>query len=202
LSDTVLIPPAIVAIGTSTGGPKALQEILPLLPKDFSVPLLIVQHMPAGFTGPFAQRLDALCSVRVQEATHRELLVPGVVYIAPSGSHMTVERSTELRAFISLDALPGKHLHIPSADVLMQSVATNYGSFGMGIIMTGMGADGAQGMKAIHAAGGFTVGQDEETCAVYGMPRVCAEMGILNRVVPLLQIPKQMLQAIRCRQRA
>jgi two-component system chemotaxis response regulator CheB len=115
---------------------------------------------------------------------------------------MTVERTSELRAVVHLGAHPGKHLHIPSADVLMQSVAANYGSFGMGVIMTGMGSDGAQGMKAIYAAGGFTIGQDEETSAVYGMPRVCAEMGILNRVVPLLQIPQQLLQATRCRQRA
>jgi two-component system, chemotaxis family, protein-glutamate methylesterase/glutaminase len=192
-TEAVAIPPAIIALGTSTGGPKALQEILPLLPKDLPVPLLIVQHMPAGFTAPFAQRLDTLCSVPVREATHREPLQPGVVYIAPAGLQMTVERPSELRAVISLGILPGKHLHVPSVDILMQSVAANYGSFAMGIILTGMGSDGSRG---------FTIGQDEDTCAVYGMPRVCAEMGILKRVVPLLQIPQQILQATRCRQRA
>jgi two-component system, chemotaxis family, protein-glutamate methylesterase/glutaminase len=196
------IPPAIVAIGTSTGGPKALQEILPLLPKHLPVPLLIVQHMPAGFITLFAQRLDSLCSLTVREATHREPLHPGVVYIAPAGLHMRVERPSQLRALISLDPQPAKHLHVPSVDILMQSVAENYGSFAMGVIMTGMGADGALGMQAIHGAGGFTIGQDEATCSVYGMPRVCAEKGVLKRVLPLSQIPLQILQALRCRQRA
>jgi len=202
LTETIAIPPAIVALGTSTGGPKALQDILPLLPKDFPAPVLIVQHMPAGFTAPFAQRLNSLCSVSVREATHRAPVLPGVVYIAPAGFHMTVERSSESRVFISLDAKSRKSLHVPSVDVLMESVAAGYGSFSMGVILTGMGSDGARGMKAIHSAGGFTVGQDEETCAVYGMPRVCAEMGILKRVVPLLQIPQQMIQATRFRQHA
>jgi two-component system chemotaxis response regulator CheB len=196
------ISPAIVAIGTSTGGPKALQEILPLLPKDFPVPIVIVQHTPPGFTQPFAQRLDSLCSVSVREAVHHDSLQPGVVYIAPAGRAITIERPTQMRALISLDAAPGQHLHTPSADILMKSVATNYGSFSMGIILTGMGSDGAQGMKAIYDVGGFTIGQDEDSCAVYSMPRACAELGILKRVLPLSQIPKRILQATRYRQRA
>jgi two-component system chemotaxis response regulator CheB len=158
--------------------------------------------MPAGFIAPFAQRLDALCSVTVREATHREPLQPGIIYIAPAGLHMTVERLSEFRASICLDAHSGKHLHVPSVDILMQSVAATYGSFSMGVILTGMGSDGAQGMKAIHSAGGFTVGQDENSCSVYGMPRVCAEMGVLKRIVPLFQIPQQIMLATRCLQRA
>ena len=200
--ETPPIMPLIVAIGTSTGGPKALQEILPLLPVDLSVPILIVQHMPAGFTAPFAQRLNTLCSVTVREAVHHEVIQRGVVYIAPSGIHMTVQRPDDLRAVICLDPQPANHLHLPSVDIMMESVAQVYRGLVMGIIMTGMGSDGAIGMQAIHRQGGLTVGQDEATCAVYGMPRVCAELGILSRVVPLPQIPYQILQATRYRRRA
>ena len=193
---------AIIALGTSTGGPKALQDILPLLPADLSVPILVVQHMPAGFTRPFAERLDRLCSLSVCEASNGETARPGVVYIAPAGLHMTVERSTDSRAMIRLSDQPEKQLHTPSVDVTMQSAASAFRSQAMGIIMTGMGSDGALGMKAIHQAGGWTVGQDEHTCAVYGMPRACAEQGILHRVVPLSQIPQQILQATRHRKLA
>ena len=194
--------PAIVAIGTSTGGPKALQEILPRFPRDLAVPVLVVQHMPPGFTGPFAQRLNTLCSLTVCEATHREVLRPGVVYIAPAGMHMTVDRVSDTRTIICLDPQPDNFLHIPSVDLMMKSVANNFKGRTMGVIMTGMGSDGAEGMKAIHAQGGFTLGQDESSCTVYGMPRACAELGILSRVVPLLQIPTQIMQATRYRKRA
>ena len=194
--------PVIVALGTSTGGPKALQEILPLLPADLPVPILVVQHMPRGFTGPFAQRLNSLCSVSVREAIHRNPVLPGVVYIAPAGMHMTVEQASDSSALICLDTQPENSLHIPSVDIMMKSVARSFGDAAMGIIMTGMGSDGAQGMKAIHRSGGFTVGQDEASCTVYGMPRACAELGVLHRVVPLSQIPAQILQATCHRKRA
>ena len=197
-----LAVPAIVALGTSTGGPKALQEILPLFPRDLSVPILIVQHMPAGFTAPFAQRLNSLCSIPVREATHREPIQPGVAYIAPAGTHLSVKRLSDSRAILCLDTQPDNALHIPSVNVLMNSVAESFKSLALGVIMTGMGSDGAEGMNAIHRHGGFTIGQDETTCTVYGMPRVCAEMGILSRVVPLSQIPAQILLATRYRKRA
>jgi two-component system, chemotaxis family, protein-glutamate methylesterase/glutaminase len=187
--------PAIVALGISTGGPKALQEMLPALPVDLSVPILVVQHMPAGFTAPFAKRLDNLCAVSICEASHGEVAQPGVVYIAPAGLHMTVDRPSGSRMVISLSGKLENQVHVPSVDVMMQSVASAFHSQAMGIIMTGMGSDGAQGMNAIHQEGGFTLGQDEPSCAVYGMPRVCAEMGILDRVVPLSQIPREILQA-------
>jgi two-component system chemotaxis response regulator CheB len=187
-------PLAIIALGISTGGPKALQEILPLLPRALSVPLVIVQHMPAGFTGPFAKRLNSLCAVSVCEASHNDSLEPGMVYIAPSGVHLTVER-TGPRASICLSEKPLNQLHTPSVDIMMKSVAAAFPAQAMGIIMTGMGADGSLGMRAIHECGGLTVGQDEPSCAVYGMPRVCAEMGILDHVVPLTQIPYEVMQA-------
>jgi len=201
-ADAMPASPAVIALGASTGGPKALQEILPLLPRDLSVPILIVQHMPVGFTGPFAQRLNSLCSVEVREAVHDEYILPGVVYIAPAGIHMTVQRFSDSRAIITLDRHPEKHLHIPSVDVMMKSVAKNFRNLAMGVILTGMGADGAEGMNAIRQQGGHTVGQDEVSCTVYGMPRACAELGALARVVPLLQIPDQILQATRVRRPA
>jgi two-component system chemotaxis response regulator CheB len=194
-SSSLRASPVIVAIGISTGGPKALQDILPTLPKDLSIPIVVVQHMPPSFTAPFAQRLNKLCAISICEASDRESVRPGVVYIAPSGSHITVERPTGSRTVIRLSDKPENQSHIPSADVMMQSVADAFGSLAMGIIMTGMGSDGARGMDAIHRAGGLTVGQDEMSCGVYGMPRVCAEMGILDRVVPLLQIPEEILLA-------
>jgi len=186
----------IVALGISTGGPSALEQILPALPADLPVPILIVQHMPLGFTAFFAERLNNLCAVSVREASPRETVRPGVVYIAPAGFQMTVEHHrANSQTVISLSDNSEKQLHAPSADVMMQSVASAFHAHAMGIIMTGMGSDGAQGMSAIHRERGFTVGQDQTTCAVYGMPRVCAEMGILDRVVPLSQIPREILQA-------
>jgi two-component system chemotaxis response regulator CheB len=186
---------AIVALGISTGGPKALQEILPILPVDLPVPILIVQHMPAGFIAAFAERLNSLCALSICEACHGAVVQPGVVYLAPAGFQMTLDRLADSRVLIFLSSKAENQVHVPSVDVMMQSVASAFHSRAMGIIMTGMGSDGARGMKAIHHEGGLTVGQDEASCAVYGMPRVCAEMGILDRVVPLSQIPHEILQA-------
>jgi len=194
--------PAIIAVGSSTGGPKALQEILPLLPGDIAVPILIVQHMPSGFTAPFAQRLNMLCSVTVREAVHLEQLRPGCVYIAPAGTHMTVERPSPARAHLVLDPQPEDYLHVPSVDVMMKSVAQVFRNLAMGVILTGMGSDGAEGMKAIHDRGGLTIGQDEASCTVYGMPRACAELGALSRVLPLSQISSTIVQATRYRKHA
>ena len=187
----------IVALGISTGGPKALEEILPALPVDLPVPILVVQHMPAGFTAPFAERLNKLCEVSVCEASHGEVVQSGVVYLAPAGCHMTVDRLTNSRTLICLSSKPENLSHMPSVDIAMLSVASTFHSQAMGVIMTGMGSDGAQGMRALHREGGFTVGQDESSCAVYGMPRVCAEMGILDLVVPLSEIPHEILRATR-----
>ena len=194
--------PAIIAMGTSTGGPNALQEILPRFPRDLPVPILIVQHMPPGFTTPFAHRLNSLCSITVREAVDREPVLPGVAYIAPAGMHMTVDGASPSSTLIRLDTHPENLLHIPSVDILMKSVAECFRTLAMGVILTGMGSDGVEGMEAIHRRGGLTVGQDESTCTVYGMPRACAALGILRRVVPLSQISAQILQAIHYRQRA
>jgi len=174
-----------------------LEEILPVLPADLPVPILVVQHLPAGLAASFAERLSNSCAVAVCEALHGDAIQPGTVYLAPAGSHMTVVCPTTSRSVICLSDKPENQMHTPSADVMMRSVAAAFHSRAMGIILTGMGSDGAQGMNAIHRAGGFTVGQDEPSCAVYGMPRVCAKMGILDKVVPLLQIPHEVLKATR-----
>jgi len=166
-----------------------------MLPEDLGVGVLIVQHMPVGFTAPFARRLDNLCKISVREAAHGDLIEPGVVYIAPAGSQLTVSRRLDAKVGIRLARGAPNDLHVPSVDVMMLSVAEIFRSLAMGVIMTGMGADGARGMEEICHQGGLTVGQDEPSCTVYGMPRSCAEMHVLKRVVPLRQIPQQILQA-------
>jgi two-component system, chemotaxis family, protein-glutamate methylesterase/glutaminase len=197
------VSPAIVVFGVSTGGPKALEQILPRFPGNFALPILIVQHMPVGFTAPFAQRLNTLCSIAVHEATQREVIQPGIAYIAPAGLHMrVVNRVSDSKTILTLDRHPEDSLHVPSVDILMNSVAEVFKNRALGVIMTGMGSDGATGMSAIYRQGGITIGQDEATCAVYGMPRVCAERGILTRIVPLEDIPAQILHFTRRRRRA
>lgn len=189
--------PKIVVVGTSTGGPKALQEILPTLPADLPIAVLAVQHMPPGFTAPFAKRLDGLSKLRIREARQGEAVEPGTVLIAPAGQQTTVYTNGGSKVSIFLSDRPDDTPHKPSVDVTMASVAEVFGRHTMGIILTGMGSDGLQGMSAIRAAGGITIGQDEATCAVYGMPRCCAESGVLQRVVPLSEVPRQILQALR-----
>ena len=188
--------PGLVCIGASTGGPQALHEIIPQLPRDFSAGILIVQHMPVGFTAPLAARLNAASQVEVREARHGDWIEPGLVLIAPAGQHLTVVRSTGARLTVELGHEPAHLLHMPSADVMMQSASAVCGPSVMGVILTGMGADGAQGMQAIRQMGGLCLGQDEASCAVYGMPRACSELGILNRVVPLSQITAEIVRAV------
>lgn len=179
-----------VCIGVSTGGPKALQQILPLLPADFPVGILVVQHMPPGFTAPFAHRLDALCRMRVSEARAEDAIEPGRILIAPAGFQM-IPYARASGAAVRISALPNDTRHVPSVDVMMSGAASAFGPAAMGVIMTGMGNDGEAGMHAIRAAGGYTLGQDERTCAVYGMPRACAEKNLLDRVVSLERIPAE-----------
>ncbi len=187
--------PSVVCLGTSTGGPKALQQILPLLPANLTAGVLIVQHMPPGFTRPFAERLNGICRVKVKEAEEEDWIEPGVVLVAPAGWHMTPFRKTHSRYAVHLAKLPAGTLHMPSVDVMMLGAAEVFHALAMGVILTGMGNDGEAGMRAIHAAGGLTIGQDEATCTVYGMPRACALAGVLHRAVPLLQIPAEIVSA-------
>lgn len=189
--------PEVVIIGTSTGGPGALREIIPALPADLPVGVLVVQHMPPGFTGPLARRLDSLSAVTVREGAEGHLVQPGEVVIAPAGSHMTVSRAPNGGQVIHVGEEPAGTLHKPSVDVTMLSAAEAFGARAMGVILTGMGSDGARGMAAIRERGGITVGQDEATSVVYGMPRVCAERGILRRVVPLGAVSAEITAAAR-----
>jgi two-component system, chemotaxis family, protein-glutamate methylesterase/glutaminase len=186
----------IVLLGCSTGGPAALQQILPAMPGDLPVAIVIVQHMPVGFTGPFARRLNSLCDLQIVEATADQVLEPGVVLIAPAGSHVTFSRRTHSKYTICLSNTRNGFLHMPSVDVMMKSAAETFEGPTIGVILTGMGADGAEGMKALHSRGAITIGQDERTCVVYGMPRACAEMGILDRTVALDQVASEIIRAV------
>lgn len=177
----------MVAIGCSTGGPKALLEILPLFPKDFPGPILVVQHMPKFFVGPFAQRLDQLSQIEVREAVEGDVLKPGLALIAPGGVHLKVARRNTLEVVVQLSAEPVT-LHMPSVDVMMTSVADVFPERVIGVILTGMGHDGMEGMAAIKKANGRTIAQDEATCVVYGMPKAVVDSGMADKVVPLEKI--------------
>ncbi len=178
----------VVTIGISCGGPQTLTEMLPAFPSDF-VPIIITQHMPAQFTKAFASQLDAVAAMRVKEAADGDKLENGMVYVAPGSHHLTLRRSG-VKMTIKLDDGPKVSGHRPSADVMFRSVAEQCGGRAVGVIMTGMGRDGADGIVAMHESGIQTVGQDEQTSLVYGMPKVAAETGHLDHVVPLHQIPQ------------
>ncbi len=177
-------PIEIVAIGISTGGPNALREIFPLLNPDFPAPVVVVQHMPPGFTEEFAKSLDRICALEVKEAAEGDILRPGRILIAPGNRHLVVEKRP-LAAVAHILDTPPVNGHRPSADVLFESVAKNYGNRALAVIMTGMGKDGATQIGAIYREGGITLGQDEETCIVYGMPRVAFENGFIHQQVSL-----------------
>jgi len=185
----------LVVIGASTGGPPAIQSILTQLPPDLPAPVLVVQHMPVGFTASLAQRLNSLSRLEISEAVDGDRVVPGGCLIAPSGRHMTLKNGAD-GFFVRLSDEPEGLLHRPSVDVLMESVAKVAGSRAVGVILTGMGADGALGIKAIHEAGGRTLAQDEDTCVVYGMPRVAVELGGVDRSVPLERIHEAILEEL------
>ncbi len=182
----------IVGIGTSTGGPSALQRVLQKLPGNFPSPILVVQHMPPGFTKAFAERLDSLCYVSVKEAEDSEEAVDGCVYIAPGDSHIVMEKMNNKR-IIRLSQSEKVSGHRPSADVLFQSMVKVGMGNNIGVIMTGMGRDGAMGIKEIHNNGGYTIAQDESTSVVYGMNRVAVEMGAVDAVVDLDSIPDEIV---------
>ena len=185
----------VVAIGTSTGGPPALQAVIPRLPEGLDSAILVVQHMPAGFTRSLAERLDSRSALPVREAEDGEPVRPGHVLIAPAGRHLKVRRRGG-GVKVWLDDEPGSALHRPSADVLMASVAKAYGARALGIVLTGMGADGVEGLRAIRAAGGRTLAESEETCVIYGMPKAALEAGVVDRSVPLAQIADEILAAV------
>jgi two-component system chemotaxis response regulator CheB len=179
------VPPnRIIAIGISTGGPNALQFLLSQLPADFPSSILIVQHMPEGFTEMFARRLDECCALDVQEARSGDLLLAGRVLLCPGNRHMIVRRMPRGDIAVLNDG-PPVNGHRPSVDVLFNSVAQEFSLISVGVLMTGMGDDGAAGLGAIKAAGGMTIAQSEESCVVSGMPRAAIMRGYASRIVPL-----------------
>jgi two-component system chemotaxis response regulator CheB len=174
----------IVAIGISTGGPNALREVFAHIDKDLPVPVVVVQHMPAGFTAEFAKSLDRICPLEVKEAEEGDILSPGRILIAPGHSHVEVEKR-RLAAVVHLSQAEQMNGHRPSADVLFASVSKEYGNTALAVIMTGMGRDGAREIGSIYNGGGITIGQDEHSCVVYGMPKVAIENGYIQHIVSL-----------------
>lgn len=185
----------IVGIGISTGGPNALRQILPEFPKDFNLPILIVQHMPPGFTKEFAMGLNEICSLDVKEAEDEEPIKKGTIYIAPGDKHMIVG-GKEGNARIILTDGPLSCGHKPSVEELFISMAKTYQNKSLAIIMTGMGKDGANGIKHIYQKGGITLAQDETSCVVFGMPKVAIMMGGIDEVISLKDIPNRVLKII------
>ena len=182
----------VVAIGISTGGPQALQYLLPQLPADFPGTILIVQHMPDNFTEMFARRLDEACAIRVKEAQSGDLLQAGRALICPGNRHMKIKKM-QLGDVVVLNEEAKVNGHRPSVDVLFHSVAEEFGNRSVGVIMTGMGDDGAEGLGAIKVAGGVTIAQSEESCVVYGMPKAAIERSYATRIIPLDAIANTLL---------
>ena len=185
----------LVLIGTSTGGPPALQAILNDIPEEFPCPILIVQHMPVGFTASLAERLNRISPIAVKEAVDGEPIVPGQAYIAPAGKHMKVKRSGE-NLYVWLDLHPENALHRPSVDALFESAAAVCGNRCLGFILTGMGKDGANGAIALKKAGGRVVAESEETCRVFGMPKAVNEAVKVDALIPLYEISDAILKMI------
>ncbi|MFY9329925.1 MAG: chemotaxis response regulator protein-glutamate methylesterase [Georgfuchsia sp.] len=182
---------AVIAIGTSTGGTQALEAVLTALPA-VSTGVVVVQHMPEKFTAMFAERLNSLCAIEVREAKNGDRVIPGLALIAPGGRHMMLKRSGAQYVVEVVDG-PLVNRHKPSVDVLFRSVAQVAGRNALGIIMTGMGDDGARGLKEMHEAGAETVAEDESTCVVFGMPKEAIKLGGVDKVIPLNLIPREII---------
>lgn len=185
----------ILAIGTSTGGPRALQEIITRLPGNLPCGVLIVQHMPPGFTKSLAERLNSLSALTVKEAEHNEVIRPGFVFIAPGDFHMTIEREGNKKV-VKLNQNPPIGGHRPAVDPMMESVAKVYGERTVGVILTGMGHDGAKGIQNIKQQRGYTIAEDQSTAVVFGMPKSAIELGVVDKIVPLSAIAAEIVKAI------
>lgn len=197
-SSNALFPLKIkgIVIGASTGGPKALMQLVKSIPSSLTVPVFIVQHMPKGFTTSFSKRLNQEAAVEVVEATNGEKIRPGVVYLAPGDFHMTIDG----RSIYLTNQKEKIHSVRPAVDPLFDSAAKVYGKHLVGIILTGMGSDGAKGMKAISNFNGYNIAQDRETSVVYGMPRRAVELGVVDEVLSLEKIGAKLNWMIRVRQ--
>lgn len=188
----------VVAIGISTGGPKALGQMMPRLPFNLGVPIFIAQHMPPLFTEALATKLDSECALAVKEARDGELVRPNSVFIAPGGRQMKIVDSPNRKdRIVRITDDPPENSYRPSADYLFRSVADLYGACATGVIMTGMGSDGTSGLKLMKRKGATVIAQDEKTCVVYGMPKESADAGIVDVVAPLNRIAEEIVKTIR-----
>ena len=194
-SSTIDTSDKIVVIGASTGGTEALREFLETLPVDCPG-MVIVQHMPEHFTNAFAQRLDSLCSISVKEAVDKDSIIRGQALIAPGNKHCLIKRSGA-RYFVEIKDGPLVSRHRPSVDVLFRSAARYSGQNCIGILMTGMGDDGAKGMLELKEGGAYTIAQDEDSCVVFGMPKEAIKLGAVDLVVPLSTIAGELMQQIK-----
>ncbi|MCL7413268.1 MAG: chemotaxis response regulator protein-glutamate methylesterase [ANME-2 cluster archaeon] len=186
----------VIVIGASTGGPQTLASILKRLPRNIP-PVFIVQHMPAEFTGPLADRLNSLCVFDVREAKEGDRIKPGQALLAPGGHHMTVKRSKlDNYEIIRLNTDPPVNSIRPSVDVTMQSVVDVYGDNTIGVLLTGMGCDGAKGMCSIKSSGGKTIAQDQDSCVIFGMPKSAIEGGCVDKVADLSHIPEEIIHML------
>jgi two-component system, chemotaxis family, protein-glutamate methylesterase/glutaminase len=184
----------VICIGASTGGTEAIREVLVPLPADAPA-IVITQHMPPGFTSSFAARLDSLCRIRVEEARHNQRILPGHAYIAPGGHHLRIDRSGSNYIAVVEDTEPVNR-HRPSVEVLFRSAARVLGPNALGIMLTGMGGDGAQAMREMKDAGSYNYVQDETSCVVFGMPRMAIQAGAAHEILPLTQIAPALLSRL------
>ena len=189
--------PELILIGSSTGGPAALARILPEIPGDIGVPVLVVQHMPPVFTKSLAENLAPKCAVRVVEASHGERALPNTVYIAPGGQQMRLGCSAGERPVLEITDDPPENNCRPAVDYLFRSAAGSYPGRTLAVILTGMGSDGAQGLRALKRQGCYVIAQDEPSCIVYGMPKAAVDAGVVDMVLPLDQIAARIAARIR-----
>jgi two-component system chemotaxis response regulator CheB len=185
----------IVAVGSSTGGPAALQIILTRLPSEFKAAMVISQHMPKGFTAPLAVRLDRMSQVKIKEAEDGDVIEAGTVYICPGGQHLSLKKRGSKKQ-ISLREGRLEDKYIPSVDHMMSSVAEHYGVASIGVILTGMGNDGRRGMLDIKTRGGYTIAESEETAVVFGMPGEAIKNGGVKKILPLSEIPAEIVRIV------
>ena len=190
----------LLVIGTSTGGPKALHQVIPYLPKNLPAGVLIVQHMPPGFTKSLAERLHSLSEINVKEAEHGEEIKTGWAYIAPGDSHLAVDvnrSGSNKKLMVRLDKSELVNGHRPAVDVMFKSAAEQFWGHLVGVIMTGMGSDGANGLKLVKERGGMTIAEHQSTCIVYGMPKAAVENGCVDKIVPLPEISQEIVKMLR-----
>ena len=186
----------ILAIGTSTGGPRALQEVLTRLPGSLPCPAIVVQHMPPGFTKSLADRLNSICELTVKEAEDSDRLVPGIVLVAPGDHHLTVRKEGS-NVFVKLNKDPAIGGLRPAVDPMMISVAETFGAKTIGVILTGMGHDGAKGMQVVKRLRGMTIAEDQSTAVVFGMPKAAIDAGVVDTILPLPQVADGIMQCLK-----